>query len=46
MSPNEIETKFMSLAAPILGDEKSRELIQEIENWTGELGNSSWCEFD
>jgi 2-methylcitrate dehydratase PrpD len=35
MSPNEIETKFMSLAAPILGDEKSRELIQEIENWTG-----------
>ncbi|MNC93244.1 hypothetical protein D3C83_98270 [compost metagenome] len=32
MRRNEVEEKFLSLAAPIIGDEKARLIVQEIES--------------
>jgi hypothetical protein len=31
MTREEIEEKFLSLAAPVLGDEKARSVIHEVE---------------
>jgi 2-methylcitrate dehydratase PrpD len=35
MRADEVEEKFLSLAAPILGDEKARSIAQEIESLDG-----------
>jgi 2-methylcitrate dehydratase PrpD len=35
MRAHEVEEKFLSLAEPILGDEKARSVVQEVESLDG-----------